>query len=249
MSLPFFILFAVVIQHRHQGPTITFRESAMVAATGAAGYYVASYLDFAGLQHISAGLERLILFLYPTLVVLLSALIYRRAVHHRQRVALLLSYAGIAIVFGDQLSLPSSDLITGSSLVFGSAITFALFLLASGALVRRLGSARFTAYGMSAACIITIGHFGVSHGLDDLVLPVPVYGIAILMAVFSTVLPAFLMNAGVGRIGSSQASIISTAGPVVTLILAYFLLGEQISVTQSLGTALILFGTLITARR
>jgi drug/metabolite transporter (DMT)-like permease len=133
-------------------------------------------------------------------------------------------------------------LFLGSSLVFFSAVAFALFLMGSGRMVKRMGSMRFTAYSMTVACLATALHFVIQHGLDPLSFPDSVYWLALIMAIFSTVLPTFLMNAGIRRIGAAPASIISSIGPLGTLGLAFLLLGESLTPAQLAGTALVLIG-------
>jgi drug/metabolite transporter (DMT)-like permease len=216
---------------------------------GFLGYYLSSLLDFEGLAYISAGLERLILYLYPTFVVLLTAGVYRKAINRHQGFALVLSYAGILLVYADQqMQSNASGLLTGSTFVASSAMTFAIFMVGSGVLIKRIGAMRFTAYSMTVACLVTGLHFIIKHGGYPLHLPASVYGLASIMAVFSTVLPSFLMNAGIQRIGARSASIISSAGPIGTLVLAFFLLEEALTVAQLAGTFLVLVGVYVVSR-
>ena len=250
MSLPFFLLVALW-SHRGGGNSrLAPRELGMVAGLGILGFYLAGFLDFAGLSYISAGLERLILFLYPTLVVLFSALFFNRPMTVRERNALLLSYLGIALVFGSNAMAYSPHLFLGAALIFGAALTFAIYILISGHYVVRLGSARYTAYAMTSACFATGFHFAATHhvvaGLD---LPTRVYGVVLLMAVFCTVIPAFLLSAGMYRIGANSTSIISSIGPVITLSLAYVLLDERMTTLQLAGTTLVIAGVLIASTR
>jgi len=198
--------------------------------------------------YISAGLERLILFLFPTLVVLITALIDRRMVCGREAIALMLSYGGIVLVFLNDPASGSPDKVLGAALVFGSALAFAVFMIGSGVMVGRIGSARWTAYTMTVACVATGAHFGLEHGAFLIDVPMDVYGLALVMAVVSTVIPAFLMNAGIRRIGSSQASIIASAGPVATLVFAYILLDETMTASQLTGSALVLGGVYVVSR-
>lgn len=242
ISLPFFLAVALWSVNDSARTSDTQRLSGqdwlMIFGLGLLGYYIASFLDFAGLQYISASLERLILFLYPTMVVLFTAALQRRAINRHQVLALALSYAGMALVFVDNMaSMASSGLLLGSALVLASAIAYAFFLMGSGMMVKRIGSTRFTAYSMTVACLATGLHFTIQHGDELLSLPVNVYWLALIMAVFSTVLPAFLMNAGIRRIGAGSASIISSTGPIATLGLAFLMLDETLTLTQLAGTA------------
>lgn len=247
-SLPFFLVVLFWLQKRGEAPTLTRRETGLIAVLGVMGFYLASFLDFSGLAYIPAGLERLILFLYPTLVVLFSALFYRRPIPVHEGGALILSYLGIAVVFFQPPGTVPARLWLGIALVFGSAVVFALYMMLSGSQVRRFGSIAFTAWAMMAASFAAGVHFGVSHSMDALDLPVPVYGLALLMALLSTVMPAFLMNAGIRRIGASSASIIGSTGPVATLFLAWLLLDETVTVVQMAGMLMILAGITLVGR-
>ena len=235
------------------------RDRALLLVVGLLGYYLASLLDFYGLQTISAGLERLILFLYPTLVILLSALFTGRRIGAREVAALVLSYVGIAVVFAQQIGTgpPGSDsraVIIGALLVFGSAFSFALFMMGSGTLIRRFGSVRFTAASMTIASIAVLTHYALRDAADGNLgalteLPPTIYLLALLMALTSTVLPAFLMNAGIQRIGASHAAIVSGGGPVMTLLLAWLVLGEVMTPLQLVGTTLVLAGVWNVSRK
>ncbi|MGZ5025668.1 MAG: DMT family transporter [Methylobacter sp.] len=252
ISLPFFL--AVALWSANDSTTndaqrLSRGDWLMIFGLGLLGYYIASFLDFAGLQYISAGLERLILFLYPTFVVLFTAVGQRKAINRHQALALVLSYAGMILVFADNSTeAASSGLMLGSALVLLSAIAFAVFLMGSGMMVKRIGSTRFTAYSMTVACLATGLHFMLQHGVGLLSLSADVYWLALIMAVFSTVLPAFFMNAGIRRIGSGSASIISSIGPVGTLGLAFLLLGETLTLAQLGGTVLVLIGVYVVSR-
>lgn len=253
MSLPFFLIVALWAANdsakANDAQRLNGKDWLMIFGLGLLGYYIASFLDFAGLQYISAGLERLIIFLYPTFVVLFTAAAQRKAINRHQALALVLSYAGMIFVFVDNReAMASSGLLLGSALVLASAIAFAFFLMGSGAMVKRVGSTRFTAYSMTVACLATGLHFSLQHGVELLNLPDKVYWVALIMAVFSTVLPAFFMNAGIHRIGAGSASIISSIGPIGTLGLAFLLLGETLTVAQLSGTALILIGVYVVSR-
>ena len=248
MSLPIFVGVAIWHRKSNQNQALALKEWLRILILGCLGYYLASYLDFTGLHYISAGLERVILFLYPTLVILFSAIIFKRPVTLREVMALLFSYAGMLWVFQENIQTASNDIFKGSILVFSSAISFALFLMGSSMMVKRIGSARFTAYSMTIACLATLLHYVCANDLEALNLPGQVYGLAFLMAIFSTVLPAFLMNAGIRRIGSGTASMISSAGPIGTLLLAYIFLDEPLSWAQITGTILVLIGVYVASQ-
>lgn len=252
-SLPFFLVVSLWIARssKQQGAIARMQKKdwLMITVLGCLGYYLSSLLDFEGLSYISAGLERLILYLYPTFVVMISACYHRKAVNRYQFFALLLSYCGIFLVYADHPVQPGANgLFLGSAFVAGSALTFAVFLVGSGVLITRIGSVRFTAYSMTVACIATALHFLVSHSANTINLPLKIYIFAGIMAIFSTVLPSFLMNAGIQRIGAGSASIVSSAGPVGTLILAFYLLGEALTVIQLAGTFIVMVGVYIVSK-
>ncbi|MGZ4977076.1 MAG: DMT family transporter [Methylobacter sp.] len=253
ISLPFFLAVALWSANdsakTDDAQRLNKLDWLMIFGLGLLGYYIASFLDFAGLQYISAGLERLIIFLYPTFVVLFTAAGQRRAINRHQALALVLSYVGMMLVFADNSEeAASSSLLLGSALVLASAIAFAFFLMGSGMMVKRIGSTRFTAYSMTVACLATGLHFVLQHGAQSLSLPANVYWLALIMALFSTVLPAFFMNAGIRRIGAGPASIISSIGPVGTLALAFLFLDETLTLAQLGGTALVLIGVYVVSR-
>lgn len=253
ISLPFFLVVALWVANgaarAKEMQRLNRRDWLMIFGLGLLGYYLAGLLDFAGLRYISAGLERLIIFLYPTFVVLFTAVLHRCAINRHQGLALALSYAGMILVFADnRAAMASSGLLLGSALVLSSAIAFAIFLMGSGMMIKRIGSTRFTAYSMTVACLATGLHFVMQHGVSLLNLPDRVYWLALIMAIFSTVLPAFFMNAGIRRIGAGSAAIISSVGPIGTLALAFLLLGETLTPAQLAGTALVLIGVYVVSR-
>ena len=248
MALPFFL--AVALWSRPaRGKGHTIEDWVALLTLGVMGYYLASLLDFKGLQYLSAGLERLILFLYPTFVVILTALLYRRPIGMTQRWALLLSYLGILLVYGMDPQARSPGVGLGAILVFGSAVTFAIYLTGSGHYIPRFGSRRYTAYSMSIACLVTIGHFLVEQPLERLLVSPRVLALAVALALISTVAPAFLMNAGIRRIGADHAAIIGSIGPVSTLAMAYLFLGEILGPAQIIGSAMVLGGVLLVSLR
>lgn len=240
-SLPFFLVVAMTHHYYARPVPLSRQEWGIMLGLGFLGYYASSLLDFWGLLYISAGLERLILFLYPTLVVLFSAWIYRQPITRAQRLALGLCYLGVLLIFS-QPAVLHPHWLKGALLVFASAVTFALFMILNGQVMQRIGAVRMTVYPMSLACFLTLGHFAMIHPWQALNLPMSVYHLALLMAIIATVIPAFLLNAGVHRVGSGAAAIISSIGPVITLVLAYYLLHEPMGIMQIVGTGLILSG-------
>lgn len=216
------------------------------------GGYGSMWLNFEGLRYVSAGLERVILFLYPTLVVLMSALFLQHRISRREWFAMLTSYMGVVLVVWHDVALAAvntswSATTTwyGAGLVLMSAIVYAGYLLVSGQLIPKMGAGRFTACSMSFAALASAGHFASTTPLSAAMhLPLAVYGLALLMAVVATVLPSVLMNMGIQQLGSQRASLISAIGPVSTIAMAYAFLGEPLSLIQGVGTALVLAGVM-----
>lgn len=252
-SVPFFVILALW-SHRadHSAlPTPTRRDWAHLVGLGLLGYYLAAFLDFVGLSYISAGLERLILFLYPTVVVLLSAWWLRERIRRRQAVALALSYVGIGLVFAAQIRLTGSSraLWIGSGLVFTSAVVYSVYLIGSSRVVHRFGAIRFTTGSMLVATAAGLTQFFAAHTVDDLRLPGRVYVLAFVMALFATVIPTLMMAEGLRRIGANQAALVGTIGPVVTMVLGAVFLGEQFGPVQIAGAGLVLAGVLMVSVR
>ncbi|MFI3219057.1 MAG: DMT family transporter, partial [Methylococcales bacterium] len=231
-------------------PALDKKQWGIVIILGLMGYYIASYLDFLGLQTISAGLERLIIFSYPTFVVLFSAIFYRHALTASVIIALGLSYIGISLVFIESMSLASTNILLGSAFVLSSAIIFSFFIMGSGVMVHCIGSVRFTTYTMTVASLATLTHFAFHHDLMQTInsIPLEVYSLSLIMAIFATVLPSFLMNSGIKKIGASSTAILSSVGPIITLVLANRLLHETITNTQIVGTFFVLAGGLMVGR-
>ena len=225
----------------------TGREILGITALGFLGYYLGSFLDLAGLQYISAGFGRLILYLYPTLVLLMSAAFLQQPLRRQQLASLLLSYAGIALVFsaearpGERLDLT----VIGALLVFGSAVTYATYLVAGSRLVHKFGSMRFSAYASLIATGFVMAHFLAVRPLHALVVAREVYGLVAILAVFATVLPLWLMAEGLKRIGANQLSLVGCIGPLATLAFAWVFLGETVTPVQFAGALLVLAGVLI----
>lgn len=232
-------------------PPLTRRDWGMLVALGLLGYYASSMLDFLGLQYISAGLERLILFTYPTLTVLIGVLFMGQALEKRQLGALVLSYAGIGLAFAHDLQIAGDmrTVLIGAAFVFGSALTYAMYSAGAEPAIRRLGSARFAALAMLVSTAATQVHFFAAQPLSALVQPLPVYAYGAAMALFSTVLPVLWQSAAIRRIGSARAVLIGTLGPVLTIFFGWWLLAEPISAAQLAGAGLVLAGVLLVSRR
>jgi drug/metabolite transporter (DMT)-like permease len=225
------------------------RERGLLVTIGLLGYYLASYFDFLGLQHISAALERLILYLNPTLVLLLSVLVLRRPVTRFDLIALLLSYGGIVLVFWHDVRLDADGVLLGAALVFGSAACYAVYLVLSGELVRKVGAIRLTAYAMCVATVGVLTQFALLRPLASLAQPAPVLWLSLVNALLCTVLPVFATMMAVARIGAGSVSLAGMIGPVSTIALGYVFLGEPVSGWQVAGTALVLAGVFVLSRK
>jgi len=245
-------LFAVLAWWAGRGPVapLDAADWRRLAWLGFIGYYLASLFDFLGLAYVSAALERLVLFLYPTLVVLLSALLLGKPVTRRAVLALLLSYAGILLVFVHDLETAGSprDVWIGGALVFGSAVFYALYLVQAGPVIGRLGALRFVAGAMLASTGFVVAHFVLTRDLGRLAVPPSIHGLSLAMAVFSTVLPVWLIAEAIRRIGANATSLVGALGPVFTMGMGALMLGEPVRPVQVAGAALVLVGvTLVTA--
>ncbi len=242
-AFPFFAVSYAVVSRG--APPLGREDHGRLIVLGVLGYYLASYLDFLGLQHVSAALERLILFLNPTIVLLLSAFFLGKRIRRLDWVALVLSYAGIVITFLHDVRLEGGRIGLGSALVFGSALCYAVYLVIGGELVKRLGAIRLTSYAMCVSSAAVLLHFALVNPPGALAQPAPVYWLSLLNATLCTVLPVFATMLGVERIGAGRASMAAMVGPVATIGLAFVFLGEPVSVWQLAGTALVLAGVYV----
>ena len=244
-SVPFFIAVALWSGRDSKATPLARADWFAVLTLGLIGYYLSSLLDFSGLQYISAGLERLILFLYPTIVMLLSAVLFKRRIARKEIFALALSYAGIVLVFMHDVSTPQDGLVLGAGLVFASTLTYSIYLIGAGQTIARIGAMRFTAYAMVVASVATFLQFALTHPVSALALPPRIYALGFTMAIVSTVLPVFLLSYGIRLIGSGRTALVGSIGPVATLFLAHTFLGESLSTEQIGGSALVLAGVLL----
>jgi len=243
LSLPFFL--AIAWWLRHQEPRLSGREWAAVAGLGFLGYYLASFLDFIGLQWVGAGVGRLILYLFPTLVLLLSFVFLKKTPSARELIALALSYAGIVLVVSSQIGGDNRLFALGAALVFASALCYATYLVAGSQVVKRVGSMRFTAYSTVVATLPAVIQFLVMESRESLQLPGAVWGYAIILATFSTVLPLFLQAEALNRIGANHFALIGALGPVSVAVTSALGLDEPFTWVQALGGALVIFGVLL----
>jgi drug/metabolite transporter (DMT)-like permease len=230
-------------------PPLTARDWKMVFVLGFLGYYLSSFLDFAGLQYISASLERLILYLGPTLVLLLGRVLFGRRVARGQLAALAISYAGVLLVFGHELRLDAANTGLGAALVFASTLSYALYLLYSGEEVRRLGALRLTGLATSVACLLCIVQFLLLRPWQAaLQVAQPVLWLSLLNATLCTFAPVLMVMMAIERIGAAMASQAGMIGPLSTIALGVLILGEPFNFWIAAGTVLVLGGVALLAR-
>ena len=239
-AMPFFLALAWWAG-RGQAP-LAKRDWWGVLGLGFSGYYLSSFLDFLGLQYISASFERLILYLNPTLVLILGWVLYKRKITYRQGVAMAVSYSGVLLVFGHEVSLVGDNVFLGATLVFLSAVTYAIYLSYSGQLVQRLGSLRLAGLATTVACFFCILQFVVLMPLSALQVPPEVIGLSMLNATACTVLPVLMVMMAIERIGAGLTSQVGMIGPMTTLMLGVFFLNEPFTIWILAGTALVLGG-------
>jgi drug/metabolite transporter (DMT)-like permease len=249
-ALPFFIVLAIWSERRTQAREnpLTLRDMVDIAALGVVGYYLSSYLDFLGLQYISASLERLILYLNPTLVVLLGWLIYKKPVQPIRMLAMVVSYSGVLLVFVHELSFTGADVALGSALVFSSALTYGFYLLYSGQLVQRIGALRLVGWATSVACICCILQFLVLRPLSAADVPEQVLWLAILNALLCTVAPVLMVMMAIERIGAALTAQTGMIGPMATITLGVVVLDEPLNLWIGAGTLLVVGGVFLVTK-
>lgn len=246
-SLPFFA--AVAFWKARTETPLSGADRGKIVLMGLLGYYLSSFLDFLGLQYISAGLERLILFLTPSFVLLFSVVLLNKKITPPEWLALGTAYLGTVLVFMHDVRLGGANVVLGSAFVLGSAIAYALYLLLSGDLVSRVGALRLVAYAMCVSSVACIVQFFLLRPAAMLVQPTAVYGLSVINAVVCTVFPVFLTMVAVSRIGPATTSQAGMIGPVSTLFLGALILGEPITGIQLAGTALVLAGIYLLSKK
>jgi drug/metabolite transporter (DMT)-like permease len=250
LSLPFFLLLGWWSERRAHARAnpLSVLDWWRIVALGVLGYYLSSFLDFLGLQYTSASLERLILYLNPTLVLLLSRLIYKKPIHSVRLLAMAVSYAGVLVVFGHEFHLAGDHVALGAGLVFGSAVTYACYLSLSGQWVQHIGSLRLTGWATSVACVCCIGQFFLLRPVAALEVPAEVWQLSMLNAVACTVAPVLMVMMAIERIGAGLTSQTGMIGPMSTISMGVLILGEPINVWIGLGTMLVLTGVFIVSK-
>lgn len=240
-SLPFYIVI-VLIYRPKQIEKINRIDYIWILFFGFIGYYLASYFDFLGLKYIKAGLERIILFVYPTLVLIISKIFLKTKITNKQIIAIIITYFGVVVTFWGEAQFENEKMVLGGFLIFLSALTYAAYLVGSGWLIPKFGVVLFTSYAMIVSSLCVIIHYLITDRVSIVNYSMEVYILGFLMAVISTIIPSFLVSLAIKKLGSSNFSIIGSIGPISTIILAYFFLDERLSFLQFIGTSIVLVG-------
>ena len=252
LSLPFYLLAAFWGSRKEGNVRMSRRQWFYVVLLGLLGYYLSSFFDFVGLQYISAGLERLILFLYPSFSVLINAVFFKQKMSRAQLGALALTYVGIGIAYFGELKVDTGNpnFYWGSFLIFLCAITYAFYLSGTGRMVNVIGPSKYTTYSMLSATGAILLHYFIRQMVrGEELLPISagsgLWTYGLLLALVATVIPSFMLSAGMKIIGPNNAAIVTSVGPVSTILQAHFLLGDPIFAEQVIGTVLVILGVLI----
>lgn len=244
-SFPFYVIIAYVYRNQNNEVLKGKKDYLWVVLFGFVGYYLASYFDFVGLTYIKASLERIILFLYPTIVILLNRVFLKQAISKVQMGAILLTYLGIVIAFSSEVAISGTDTYLGGVFILLSAITYASYLVGSGWLIPKFGVMKFTAYAMLVSCICVFIHYSIISDVNLFSFSWEVYGLGFLIAIFATVIPSFLVSASIKMISSSNFAIVAGIGPISTIILAGIFLNETLTLVQLSGAVVVIVGILL----
>lgn len=244
-SLPFFIGIAFLNFRKGKMKTLNRKNILIIAALSMLGYYIASLFDFKGLQYVTAGIERIILFIYPTLVVVFSRIFLKKKITRTSLIALVICYTGIVIIAFDPHLFNSPEIIKGAGFIFISAITYSLYLTFGGEIVHRFGSVNFNSLAMIFSCTYVIMHFLVVEDTSLTQLSIGLHAYGLMLAIISTVIPTFLVMEGVSLLGANKVAIVASIGPVSTIILGYYILGESFTLQEAIGSIFILGGVIL----
>lgn len=247
LALPFYLIAAWVASKKEAAMPLSKKDWGWIITLGVLGYYLSSLFDFIGLQYISAGLERLILFLYPTFAVLLNTWLFKSNISRTQMIALFITYTGIGIAYYAELgTLQQNDqFYFGSFMVFLCAITYSFYLVGTGKMVVKAGATRYTAYAMLSATVGVFVHFLLAQNWKEINMSTQLWWYGVALAIVATVIPSFMLSSGMKKIGSNNVAIITSIGPVSTIIQAAIFLNEPILKEQILGTLLVVLGVVL----
>ena len=244
-SFPFYVVIAYLYRNQNETTSIDKKEYLWVVFFGFIGYYLASYFDFVGLTYIKASLERIILFLYPTLVLLLNKFFLKQPITKIQTGAIVLTYFGVVLAFSEEINISGKESIVGGLFILLSALTYASYLVGSGWLIPKFGVMKFTAYAMLVSCFCVFIHFSIIGKTDIFSFSWQVYLLGFLIAIFATVIPSFLVSASIKMISSSNFAIVAGVGPISTIILAAIFLNERLTLLQLFGALVVITGILL----
>lgn len=250
-ALPIFAVMAWWATYRQGGggkAPLTRKDWLGVLGLGFTGYYLASFLDFAGLAYVTASLERLILYLNPTLVLLLGLVMYQRRVAAGQLIGMAISYSGVVLVFGHEITLQGADAAWGALLVFLSAVSYAIYLVYSGELVRRLGALRLVGLATTVACLLCLLQFAVLRPMSAAVVAPEVIWLSLLNATLCTAVPVLMVMMAIERIGASMVAQTGMVGPMSTILMGVLILGEPFTAWVAAGTVLVIAGIFVFSR-
>jgi drug/metabolite transporter (DMT)-like permease len=246
-SLPFYIGITIYFKPEHPEKIVK-DDYLWIIFFGFIGYYLASYFDFIGLQYIKAGLERIILFIYPTLVILIGRVFLKEKITSRQIIAILITYFGVVISFWGEIQIENDALVLGGFFIFLSALTYASYIVGSGWLIPKFGVIVFTAYAMIISSLCVFFHYLIVDRGELLHYQKEVYLLGLLMAIISTIIPSFLVSLAIKKLGASNFSIIGSIGPISTIILAYILHNERLSILQIIGAIVVIIGIRVVSK-
>ncbi len=250
VALPFFLGVGIytVLKLRREGKALpSLKLTGQALATGFIGYYVSSLLDFEGLSYITAQLERLVLFTYPIFVMFLGWMFFKARITWMSVLAAAITYAGLVVVFLSALPTGGRDVWIGTALVLGCAVTFALYQLLAKGFITAMGSALFTSIALTGSAVACIAHYVITIRSFDFSSSPRFFWLAAGTAIFATVLPSFLVNAGLARISPQSTSMIATISPLITISLAVWILGEQFTIADAIGAAMVIAGVMLFA--
>lgn len=241
-SFPFYVAILIVVTKKNPGNKPSKKDFAWLVVFGFLGYYLASYFDLLGLNHIKAGLERIVLFVYPTFVVLLNWMFFKQRIDRVLVLAIAITYLGVLVTFWDALDTSGERVTLGVVLVLLSALTYASYIVGSGWLIPKFGVLKFTCCAMIVSTVCVVAHYLVRGNWQGFDYPLAVYLYGLAMALLATLLPSFLVSASIERLGASNFSILGSLGPVSTIGLAFVFLGENLSFWQLFGMLMVVFG-------
>lgn len=249
VALPFYLLMLVWLLREPTTVKPAPAALAGIALLGFMGYYLSSWLDMQGLNYVSAQLERLTLYTYPIMTTLLGWLFLREAITRRILLALVLTYSGVMLLYGHEARLEGGQVTLGVLLVMAAALIFAFYVVFSKGLIGRFGSRLFTSIAMLFSTVFVCVHFLLTHQVSDLLVSPAAWSYAVLLGIFSRVLPSFMVSEAIGRIGAARTSIVGTSGPIITILLAVVLLGEPFGWFQLAGMGLVMTGVAALGRK